>query len=458
MKHTLLALLAFAPCACAVTAAPTDPTPTDDSNLVGGTVAGDADIPSALVIQSNCTASRVGPRHILLAAHCVTDASRRPATVIAAAFEPGQKIHLSRERVVHNVGDAPTKFVEVEVESVTPHPSWVEDCMARGDECMQAQEGPSSPADVAIIRTRDELPIGKIASVDLRPVRTGEKLLISGYGCEKGYIDATTDPHTYDTQKLRMERTFALPASAMFHEGSFFSRSPELETRLTGTLVVTPGNKMDPRHASLCPGDSGGPLFRDTAGQDVIVGVNATYTFLGDARDPAYVAYTNGHTRLDRDAQKGVGAWLAGLGVRTTTTREPSALAGTIACPAGFSRRPVSKLGGWVCVDSAHDRLSGPFTTAVREQCAALAKGNDTSVCDGDTMPVALGLEARGTAVCPRGAALDVTVGYCVEGASALGPFAPSVVADCARTAEPSACTAERVPVTALHAPAKKGG
>jgi hypothetical protein len=62
----------------------------------------------------------------------------------------------------------------------------------------------------------------------------------------------------------------------------------------------------------LCPGDSGGALYRE--GTNRVVGVNASYTFLPDSNVPV----TNWHTRLDGDARWGVASWLESFGAHLT--------------------------------------------------------------------------------------------------------------------------------------------
>jgi hypothetical protein len=111
-------------------------------SLVGGKTAGDNEIPSALIVRNNCTASRVGPRAILIAGHCVTDTNRRGEnTVLARAFEPGAVLQISSDRVVHNSDGQVTKFTDVTIASTSMHPSWEAECMARGEECMYTGVG-----------------------------------------------------------------------------------------------------------------------------------------------------------------------------------------------------------------------------------------------------------------------------------------------------------------------------
>ena len=67
-----------------------------------------------------------------------------------------------------------------------------------------------------------------------------------------------------------------------------------------------------PRDPSICPGDSGGPVYRK--GTSVIVGINST-TIPPNDKAPAF----NWFTRLDGGARFGVAAWLESLGVAMTS-------------------------------------------------------------------------------------------------------------------------------------------
>ena len=52
--------------------------------------------------------------------------------------------------------------------------------------------------------------------------------------------------------------------------------------------------------ASICPGDSGGPVYRDDGTQTKIVGVNSYYDFAPS--DTQGISFANWHTRLDLEA------------------------------------------------------------------------------------------------------------------------------------------------------------
>jgi secreted trypsin-like serine protease len=94
------------------------------------------------------------------------------------------------------------------------------------------------------------------------------------------------------------------------HPGSGLSAA---ETKnLSGVFVYTEGPALHGNNVSaLCPGDSGGPVFRKTTEGMVLVGINSSYTFPpGKAAVPA----TNWHSRVDVFAKYEIFSWLEKAG------------------------------------------------------------------------------------------------------------------------------------------------
>ena len=51
-------------------------------------------------------------------------------------------------------------------------------------------------------------------------------------------------------------------------------------------FLLTPGRSLDSAEASLCPGDSGGPVYRDDRRGGTVVGINSYYSFPPETADP----------------------------------------------------------------------------------------------------------------------------------------------------------------------------
>lgn len=111
---------------------------------------------------------------------------------------------------------------------------------------------------------------------------------------------------------MRYALSSTLPYSALIHEHSLYRDIAEISGQ---SNWVTPGYGVGAQNASLCPGDSGGPLLTKNANQAwEICGIAADYTFAGPYQDGA-VTVTNLHTRLDDESYNNVGGWIRSVWV-----------------------------------------------------------------------------------------------------------------------------------------------
>jgi hypothetical protein len=170
----------------------------------------------------------------------------------------------------------------VTIEQVELAPTWFDACTPG---CGYVKTELPDPPDVALIRIREETPIPE-AIVDLRPISAGEPVVIMGYGCE-------SDEDPAPPGRLKYQTTQAIPSDEFGDLGEVY--------------FFTAGPEVDPAGAAICPGDSGGPVFRDDGTQQKVIGINSQ--MLGLER--------NYHTRLDNEARVNVAAWLRALGVNT---------------------------------------------------------------------------------------------------------------------------------------------
>ncbi len=326
-----------------------------DSDLIGGREAADGEFPATLLIKDDCSAAKVGPRKILTAAHCVD-----------AHLSVGNTIELTHDRATGAFNMQEPTWQSVAITAVDVAPSWLETCT--GATCAGAHAvGRLGVDDVAII-TVDQDISGEEAAVDLKPVKTGDQIFVVGYGCEET-VGGSWD---YKNQRLRVAETVAMPVANAVHPGSyltdedvasglvskqaavdFATPGPDytlVEGWRNGSTVLTadggdsdggavlsadsgaissdagdidagPPVAPDTTHVGgLCPGDSGGPVFRRAGKSLAVVGVNSSYTFVrGDeyTYDGLTFRYggapaTNLHARVDAN---NLGKWLKGLGV-----------------------------------------------------------------------------------------------------------------------------------------------
>jgi V8-like Glu-specific endopeptidase len=333
-SHSLLLLswiplAAIAACSLAGSSSSSD---TGERDLIGGRPAAAGELATTLLIKGNCTAAKVGPRHILTAAHCVTGFA-------GAMFGQGATISITNSGGIgafaSEAGDGLQNFT---VDHVSIEPGWAAECM--DGHCLSVYVSGKTPtiADAALVVVREDLAPFPEAAIDLSPLEPGEDVIVTGYGCE----DAVGGLWNYANQRLRVAETTVVPFDTVIHPGSFIFPADK-ESGLTALMSqlygITPGPALlgdagadaDPDAATaggLCPGDSGGPLYRRGA-KPVIVGINANYTFTSGspfAIDGGTMFWggspvTNWHTHVDSTRGRRVGAWLASQGASTTCTK-----------------------------------------------------------------------------------------------------------------------------------------
>lgn len=244
--------------------------------LIGGTVAQPKDYPATVMIDG-CTAAKIGPRSFLTAAHCVLDPDTNR---LAPTQSPNAKIVIKSHA---------TAALLATIENVYVHPSYSTE-LARLIRERGHRNGVSFIAsDVAIIKVKETTAQIDEAQLDFSAIGVGETVVIGGYGCEDRSIMSSVQ---LDRYKIAEVRTIANPNLARDPYGRNTSRVMTFN-------FLTAGKKLDEKSASICPGDSGGPVYRKSDG--ALIGVNSQYLF----NDRSSISYANTHTRLSR-----IRAWI----------------------------------------------------------------------------------------------------------------------------------------------------
>jgi alpha-tubulin suppressor-like RCC1 family protein len=235
--------------------------------LVGGHVALESDYPATVQIAAHdktCTATKLGPHHFLTAGHCVTIGTT------GVPWPAGTTGTLSADNLGANRRD-----LTVVQNRLGPSYPLAAD--------------PSAP-DIAVLEVAESSPDIPVAVVDVTPLVPGNAVVKCGYGCDEQPTWTGLRAHPV-----------LIPPQDFIHPPA----SAAMMAALLPSYAVTKRISADPTSASLCFGDSGGPLYRDLPSELLVVGVNSSIGTNFDA-----------HTRVDTQSYYGVAGWLASTGVR----------------------------------------------------------------------------------------------------------------------------------------------
>lgn len=298
---------------------------------------------STLVLEGGCIAAKVGPKHLLVSARCVSGnaafaagktLSFTSATGVKSITEPratdagtaakdaGKDSSTDAGRDAGDSGsdagkdsgakdggavdsgaasNASSTSRDVTIAEVKIHPSWAAKC--KTDLCdLNKIEGSDAP-DIALILLANDLLSVPSIPVDLDPVGQGDPLLVVTGGCAS--VDGTA------TAAPKSVKTIAVPAKSVNHAGGPYANAAQLVSRVAASYVVTAGAGWHPSDPKLCATDIGAPLFR--AGSASVAGVTSNYTTFAEGTLPV----TTHHARVDAMSRFKIGDWLSDLGVVT---------------------------------------------------------------------------------------------------------------------------------------------
>lgn len=289
--------------------------------LIGGEPAAANAFRSTVGIGNACTAAKVGPRSFLTAAHCVAVGRPLRGMPVPPDFPPNDGIredYLPGEPVLIHWGldaDDPEQ-AEFTIVETSIHPSWWA-CPL----CQDPILSQGGAADIAVIEIAEDTPQIPEARVELGSIPTGTSVIKVGWGCEER---TNIDPETLELGRYKREDALTIQASAIQHDDSPIS--DEQVAAVGASYLITAGHAQDPDNASLCLGDSGGPVYLPNSSDPRVVGVNSDYTFrpLQGPDDLGGVSWTDWHTRTSLDSLHDVGEWLIGLGVNTVGGTPPN--------------------------------------------------------------------------------------------------------------------------------------
>lgn len=300
---------------------------------------------STLVLEGGCTAAKVGPKHLLVSARCISGkpeifATGKTVSFVSAATSTAATTFAPSEETETDAGaqvadtDAGTTDTDAgdttdtatdagteskgsdagstgksanvrtaKIASLEVAASFAAKCTDLAACGLDKTEASDSP-DVALILLADELTSVPTVPIDLDVVNDADPVLVVSSGCSR--LDRQ------DPSKLKTIKTTAVPAKSVNHDGSPYQSSPQLVSRVKASYVVTPGAGWRSSEAALCKGDFGAPMFR--AGTAAVAGVTSNVTLWSETKS---IPVTVQHTRVDATSRFKIGAWLEGLGVQT---------------------------------------------------------------------------------------------------------------------------------------------
>jgi hypothetical protein len=302
-----------------------------DDQLVGGHVATEAEYPSTVSL-GGCTGVKVGPRHFLSAAHCFGDLSI-------------SQLSVSADNNAQN-------FITLTVSSVVEHPEWLNCTTCAGDHSMSDF---GLRPDFALITVQELTPDIPVAVLDPTPVAIGDAVTLTGYGCENG-VGQPSGP-----SRLKVGDTHTVDPFTLSDAAS-----------IPTDFNTTDGPALDPSSPGLCPGDSGGPLYR--TGTNKVVGINALVSFNGDTGTPV----GNWHTRLDQQSRYDVYDFITNLINQPVGTPCSDICASPTQIGQSFSSGSLGT--GARCFETTANLVSGVCGGFVSPR--SLSINNTTMSCD----------------------------------------------------------------------------
>lgn len=248
-----------------------------DLDLVGGQPATDQQIPAVVKIKSpSCTATKIAPKRFLTAGHCVYN-NRVGVKALYPQYRAGSKIQITGANL-------PTdgSFTTLTIRKTVLHNTY----WSRAHGSTDSPYINANASDIAYFEVQENTPGIPAMAVWREPIPVGTSVFISGYGCENG-VKWPTYYGKYGRLKWKIVKT--LSKADLDHPNKSFNFDVN---GVYARSLITNGAKRPGGGASLCPGDSGGPLMI----WGHVVGVNSYYSF--DRFDPSQTSYTNWHAKI----------------------------------------------------------------------------------------------------------------------------------------------------------------
>lgn len=238
--------------------------------LIGGKAPQKKEFRSTVFINQACTGSKIGPKLFLTAAHCVID---NQTGNLLRKYEPNEYVQLKTHYNFLSHGNV--------IARTYMHPGYQKRVKHQIANNLATSSQGLVSFDIALIVVKEETPGIPSANVDFEEVRSGEEVVIGGYGCTDSSIKSR-EYNGFKVQETKVVGAEVISKDALNRD----------ITKAHDFNFYTEGKKSNSQSASICPGDSGGPVYNQRS--MAVIGVNSQYIFI----DRSGVSFVNTHTRV----------------------------------------------------------------------------------------------------------------------------------------------------------------
>ncbi len=224
---------------------------------------------STVNLNSSCTATKVGARQLLTAAHCVInmDLNELRPTYYPSAFDSFYIYWHANP----SGASAPIKLKSKRTFVPTS----------------QFGTFKLTGGDIALIETTEDIPMVPIAEIYEQPLTTQDELRLTGYGVLNASPTLLTSTKVSIATEEQLDKI-------------------KYKNGLNDSVWMVMGPKYEPKdhRPHLVPGDSGGPLYIKDGNSFKVAGVNSYISFMRDLNSNT-IAYS-GIARIDVEAANDV--------------------------------------------------------------------------------------------------------------------------------------------------------